>query len=156
MMFRGKPLLEMDGPPNAFAALVEEFAVRFDDIAPSEWRWPNFTPVEVACKVTGLVPLQVARFHSTMDALQRCRDQLQEPLFLLSMYRTPAHNRRVGGVINSQHLVGGAGDIVVSPHGLRRLDRIARLQGFTGIGRYPSRGFIHADTRPGRHATWGG
>jgi len=90
-----------------------------------------------------------------MDALQAVRDETQEPIFLTNMYRTDLENRRVGGGRNSQHLIGRAGDIVLAGRDINEYEAILRAHGFNGIGRYPGRGFIHADTRSKR-ATWDG
>jgi uncharacterized protein YcbK (DUF882 family) len=76
-------------------------------------------------------------------------------------YRNPAHNKRVGGKANSQHLAGTAFDIAVpSMDYAREVERLAIEEGFTAIGRYPSRHFIHIDMRPrkpsGALYRWGG
>ncbi|WP_448826708.1 D-Ala-D-Ala carboxypeptidase family metallohydrolase [Capnocytophaga bilenii] len=36
-----------------------------------------------------------------------------KPIIITSGYRTPAHNKKVGGADNSQHLTASAADIVV-------------------------------------------
>lgn len=45
------------------------------------------------------------------NVLQPLRDHAGEPLTINSGYRSPALNRAVGGVANSQHLTGEAADI---------------------------------------------
>lgn len=45
------------------------------------------------------------------NILQPLRDEFREPLVINSGYRSPALNRAVGGVANSQHLTGEAADI---------------------------------------------
>lgn len=137
-------------------AEVMEQSVRYDAIAPGTWPWKNFSPVEVMCKTTLLVPLGVIGFHETMNMLQAVRDEEQRPLVLTSMYRTRKENTRVGGGSKSQHLIGRASDIVVADRNAAEFEALLRKHGATGIGRYAKRGFIHADTRTGRPATWNG
>jgi uncharacterized protein YcbK (DUF882 family) len=46
------------------------------------------------------------------EQLQILRDFLNVPIKINSAYRSPAHNKKAGGVKNSQHLTGEAVDIV--------------------------------------------
>jgi hypothetical protein len=50
-----------------------------------------------------------------------------------SMQRTPEHNREVGGVPNSQHIAGTAGDFVVPPQERPQFIAQAQAQGFEAI-----------------------
>lgn len=78
------------------------------------------------------------------------------PLRLLSLFRTPEENARVGGVSTSWHLVGGAADCVVEGDPLEWL-ALAERAGFTGIGLYinPANAVsMHVDVRPGGPARW--
>lgn len=45
--------------------------------------------------------------------LQVLREDLGVPISITSGYRSPAYNKLVGGVKDSQHVLGNAGDIVV-------------------------------------------
>lgn len=106
------------------------------------WRWPNFTPREIACKGTGLVLINA---HS-LDCLQKLRSKLGVPMIINSAYRSEAHNRAVGGAKNSQHRFGKAFDIRLTEDVKREALKLwAKQCGFTGIGDYPS--FVHIDTR---------
>jgi uncharacterized protein YcbK (DUF882 family) len=71
------------------------------------------------------------------------------PLHLVSGYRSPERNARVGGAVRSQHLLGRAADI---PEGYATVEQ-AVMAGFTGIG---SRGpwAVHVDVRVGPAARW--
>lgn len=74
----------------------------------------NFHLSEFACKDEDQTPvphelkLNVQRLAS---ALQLVRDRVGAPLKINSGYRTPAHNRAVGGSPNSQHLFARAADV---------------------------------------------
>lgn len=119
------------------------------DYPMDKWRWPNFSPREIACKGTnGLIVDEVA-----MDRLQTLRNALAAPIILTSAYRSPEHNRRVGGAKNSYHMRGQAFDVRMENHDPEKFVVLARAAGFRGIGYYPRSGFIHIDTGPER--TWG-
>lgn len=74
------------------------------------------------------------------------------PLIVNSAYRTPAHNRVVGGSPRSQHVYGRALDL--RPADARALDalydvarrRAESVGAIRGLGRYDT--FVHMDTRP--------
>lgn len=114
------------------------------------WRWKNFSPQELACKGTGSLMLN----DDAMDKLQALRDRLARPLIITSAYRSPEHNRNVGGARGSKHMEGIAFDVRMENHDPQQFIAAARAVGFTAIGTYPRSGFIHIDTRPGG-ASWG-
>lgn len=134
----------------------------YSKITKNEWPSVYFTPAEIACRGSGLViltPVSMAALRK-LDDLRRA---IGHPLICNSGYRSPDHNRAVGGAKNSYHMQGVAFDISmdnVDPH---RFEAAARKVGFTGIGLYPpqkpvgARNFIHVDTRPGawRGTQWG-
>ena len=111
----------------------------------------NFARAEFACKCgCGFNDVDI----ELAFRLQAFRDQLGEPIQVLSGCRCPQHNRLVGGARNSQHLHGKAADISV--HGLSAptLATLCSTSGlFKGIGSYP--GFVHVDVRL-RPARWRG
>nr|WP_256327076.1 D-Ala-D-Ala carboxypeptidase family metallohydrolase [Roseicitreum antarcticum] len=76
-----------------------------------------------------------------------------KPLNIRSAYRSPQHNRAVGGAPRSKHMEGTAFDIVMSNHDPATFEAAARAVGFLGFGFYPRSGFIHVDLGPAR--TWG-
>lgn len=45
--------------------------------------------------------------------LQKARDHFDRPLIITSGYRTTAHNVKVGGVSNSNHVFGNAADVYI-------------------------------------------
>jgi uncharacterized protein YcbK (DUF882 family) len=111
---------------------------------------PNFSPRELASKGDGSIKM----LYSALVALQKLRNVYNGPLTINSGYRDPAHNLKVGGSPNSQHIEGTAFDIHITDVEMgRKLERIAKEVGYVGIGRYKT--FIHVDMRPSGKAEWG-
>lgn len=119
------------------------------DVPKDKWRWKNFSPREMACKGTGSLLLD----EVAMDKLQQLRDALGVPLIVVSAYRSPEHNRAVGGAKNSYHMKGVAFDIQMANHDPMLFEVAAREIGFRGFGYYPKQGFMHIDLGPARK--WG-
>lgn len=110
-----------------------------------DWTWKNFTPAEFACKCCG------EYFHdpASLDALQLLRDGWGKPIVINSGHRCVTHNRAVGGTSNSQHLKI-AFDCACLRKDQDQFVHAATIAGFTGIGRYGSRNFVHLDLGPAR------
>ena len=121
----------------------------FRDVPDSLWRWRNFSPAEIACRGTGQLKLH----PEALDKLQALRNRLGKPLIIRSAYRSPEHNRNVGGAPRSKHMDGTAFDIAMSNHDPAVFEAAAREVGFLGFGFYPRSGFIHIDLGPAR--VWG-
>jgi hypothetical protein len=119
------------------------------DVKPEEWRWKNFTPREIACKGTG----QLMVDETALDKLQELRDALGVPLIIVSAYRSPEHNKAVGGAQNSYHMKGCAFDVSMANQDPDVFEIAAREVGFRGFGYYAKQGFLHIDLGPAR--TWG-
>ena len=119
------------------------------DVPKRDWRWSNFSPAEIACRGTGQLKLH----PDALDKLQALRDRLGKPLIVRSAYRSPEHNRAVGGAKSSKHMDGTAFDIAMSNHDPAAFEAAARELGFLGFGYYPRSGFMHIDLGPAR--TWG-
>lgn len=89
--------------------------------------------------------------------LQVIRDHFGKPIKINSGWRSPAHNKSVGGVRNSQHVKGKAADIViegVTPQQLAaEIEKLIAAKKIRqgGLGIYPN--FIHYDIR-GTKARW--
>lgn len=80
--------------------------------------------------------------------------QFVGPLKVISGYRSPSYNRRVGGAKKSQHTSGNAIDIDVSHLSIEQrqdLIKYASALGYRGIGVYPNS--IHLDMSSRRY--WG-
>lgn len=112
----------------------------------SEWRWPNFTPQEMASKREGELLIDEA----SMDKLQKLRNLLGKPLLITSAYRSAAHNAAVKGAKNSQHRLGKAFDVVMTNQDPAFFEEAAKSVGFTGFGHYPKSNFMHIDTGKAR------
>lgn len=121
----------------------------FRDVPESAWRWPSFSPAEIACRGTGAIKINT----EAMDKLQSLRNRLGKPLIVRSAYRSPNHNRAVGGAPASKHMLGAAFDIGMSNHDPVAFEAAARAVGFLGFGFYPRSGFMHIDLGPARQ--WG-
>lgn len=119
------------------------------DFPPAQWRWPDFSPAELACRGTGQLMID----EPSLDRLQGLRAALGKPMIVLSAYRSPEHNKRVGGAKHSQHLYARAFDISMGNHDPEAFEAAAREAGFTGFGFYPKQNFMHIDTGPSRQ--WG-
>lgn len=111
----------------------------------------HFSETELACRCCGRLQVH-PELVSKLETLRRLAGK---PVLVNSGYRCPAHNRAVGGAANSYHLKGMAADIRVPGLVLAELNKLAQQAGFTGIGTYPSQGFIHVDVR-GYQARWQG
>ena len=78
--------------------MTSRYYAHWRDIPAVAWRWPNFTPAEIACRGSGAILID----EPALDALQRLRDLLGRPLIVRSGYRSEAHNRAVGGAPRSR------------------------------------------------------
>jgi len=129
--------------------MTTTFYDHWRDVPESAWRWPNFSPAEIACRGTGKLLVN----DPALDKLQALRDWLGKPLIVRSAYRSPEHNRAVGGATRSKHMDGAAFDIAMSNHDPVAFEAAARAVGFLGFGTYPRSGFMHIDLGPAR--SWG-
>lgn len=119
------------------------------DVPETLWRWPNFSPEEIACRGDGTIRIDEA----ALDKLQALRKKLGGPLIVHSAYRSSDYNRQVGGADHSMHLQGAAFDISMANHDPESFEAAAREAGFTGFGFYPRQNFMHVDI--GRARQWG-
>jgi uncharacterized protein YcbK (DUF882 family) len=118
----------------------------------------NFQLSEFASKCGRPTPLEVVeRLRVLAQNLQVLRDEVKRPIRINSGYRSPQHNRKVGGATKSRHVVGDAADIVVTgmtPTEVattieRLISEGKMMQG--GLKAYPT--FTHYDFRSVR-ARW--
>ncbi len=149
---------------------------------------PHFTLGQFLCKQKSDYPKYIALRESLLVMLEgllgevRRRGYPAATFGVISGYRTPWYNKRIGNVANSRHVYGDAMDLFVDLDGDGRLDDMDRdgdrdLQDVTvlyeiatdymatqaqagangGVGRYRQThrhgGFVHVDTR-GYPARW--
>lgn len=85
--------------------------------------------------------------------LNAIRSRFGKPIIVNSGYRSPEHNKAVGGVSNSQHVKGTAADI--RPEDLKDLPELQKIceemNPHGGVGYYDT--FCHVDVR-GEKARW--
>lgn len=126
-------------------------AEHYSKVPPAAWPWKSFPPAEIACRGSGEIKISV----DAMNRLTALRCMIGAPMIINSAYRSPAHNKRVGGARNSQHVQGIAFDVSMDNHDPEVFVAAAKACGFTGIGWYPpgKGNFIHLDT--GKPRTWG-
>ena len=121
---------------------------------------PNFTLDEARCHdpartaVPGNLKANAQRQAFNLEIL---RHKLgDKPIAILSWYRTPAHNRAVGGASQSRHMQADATDFdvqLVDSFGTGKFDRAAdTVYARNGFGQYPG-GSRHTDSR-GSKARW--
>lgn len=122
-------------------------------------RWPHFRPGELACRHCGELwpgdgPMP-ALWTDTLDALEALRGQWGRPIVITSGHRCPVHNSSVGGGAASRHLELAV-DVAVSREDQDFFVDLAERSGFTGIGRYPARNFVHLDMGTSFPRRWWG
>ena len=89
---------------------------------------PHFDSSEFRCRHCGVVKRPAP---ALVDALERLRAiAYPDGLRIVSGYRCPEHNARIGGASRSQHLYATAADIEPRVP----LDRVKAMKGFSGIG----------------------
>ncbi len=112
----------------------------------------NFSLSEFESKDGSHTPEDVKQnLQKLANNLQALRNYLGKPIFINSGYRSPSHNKAVGGSKNSQHVLGKASDIRVKdtqPKDVylaieKLIAKGEMLQG--GLGLY--RTFVHYDIR---------
>lgn len=119
----------------------------------------NFTRQEFDCKDGTIVPDKyMDNCQEVANNLQVLRDELGVPVEITgSGYRTPAHNKKVKGAKNSQHLTCKGADINADGYTPKQLaaeiEKLIKAKKMKqgGIGIYP--GFVHYDIR-GTKARW--
>lgn len=89
--------------------------------------------------------------------LQNLRDKINQPIYVTTGggIRCRVYNKRIGGYIDSPHLIGKAADIYVKNMDIVSLAKQARDISFNRIGLYSFSHFIHVDViRPYLNASW--
>lgn len=110
----------------------------------------HFNLLEFQCPCCNTVKIN----KLLLSLLSRLRWVINKPIYIKSGYRCPAENEKINGDRNSYHMKGMAVDIYVENFYLESLGSNAVEVGFTGIGYYTSKNFIHLDVRPGKLKSW--
>lgn len=100
----------------------------------------HFTTIEFRSKGDGTLKVH----RELIRGLEKYRARLGAGVSIVSGYRDPAYNKKIGGATSSQHLYGTAADIPA------RLSwrAVKALACFSGIGYDRATGFVrHVDTR---------
>ena len=87
--------------------------------------------------------------HILLESLDKLRERWGKPIYVSCMYRCPAHNYAVGGVEDSQHVLGNAADIYVDGDYEEFYAFVLNSKLFDGVGYYPDSEFVHCDVRSG-------
>lgn len=101
-----------------------------------EFRCKDGSEHEIDCRLLGM--------------LEGLRAVLGQPITIISGYRSPDYNRKVGGARNSYHTQGKAADIQVRNKTPREVYETAgRLYANCGLGLYERglSGWVHIDSR---------
>ena len=120
----------------------------------------NFSLHEFRCKDGTDVPDElIDHVRELAENLQVLRDHIQKPIIVISGYRSPKYNRKIGGARRSQHMSAKAADIIVkdmTPDEVKaeivQLIKDGKMKK-GGVGLYTT--FTHYDVR-GRNARWYG
>lgn len=82
-----------------------------------------------------------------LGILDGLREKIGEPVYINSGYRTPEHNKAIGGATLSYHMFGMAADIRADKHTPKQLYDILdkMLEGWGGIEEHET--FVHVDVR---------
>lgn len=129
--------------------------------------WPSVTRTTIRGKrfkeVTNFVSLESALSNklscapdTLKDALKKAQSELGS-LSIVSGYRSPEYNRRVGGARYSYHTRCQAADVrVVGVSPNRVAKYFASIDDIGGIGTYSNHSFVHIDIGPKRAWHYGG
>lgn len=107
-----------------------------------------FSMNEFACKHCGELPSN-GMSQVLLDRLDQLRAMYGLPIYVSCGYRCPYHNAEVGGVSNSQHVLGTAADIYVDGDYQTFYNLVINSGLFDGVGYYPDSEFVHVDVRDG-------
>ena len=118
----------------------------------------HFNLSEFESKDGARMPLNVKQnIQKLAENLEYLRTFLDYPILINSAYRSPEHNKAIGGVRNSQHISGLAADVRTTVYTPKQLYKVIEELIITGhmdeggLGLYDT--FVHYDIR-GTRARW--
>jgi len=110
---------------------------------------PDFNLREYASPDTGEVKID----SRLVTIVQLVRYRMGCKVIVTSGYRTPEHNHKVGGALESLHLEGLAVDVTPEDKNLVKLFEIAaEFEEVRGLGIYKNH--VHIDLRQGKRVFW--
>jgi uncharacterized protein YcbK (DUF882 family) len=100
-----------------------------------------FSDAEISCHGDGCCDGGAYKVNPILlEKLDQLREMIGGPVELSCAYRCPEHNAEVGGVSNSQHVLGNAADVQTPPYDHcctpEQLAWYCEQVGFDGIGIY--------------------
>jgi uncharacterized protein YcbK (DUF882 family) len=120
----------------------------------------NFKLSEFKCRDGTEVPPDMRESVQLLaENLQVLRDTLNRPIRVISGYRSPTYNTKIGGAKKSQHMLAKAADIKIKgmspPEVKAEIEKLIKSGDMHagGVGLYTT--FTHYDIR-GRNARWYG
>ncbi len=162
MALKGLLRLRPPSTQDAAGSTTQEESVHVpeeDESMPNELT-TNFGLSEFSCRDGSEVPEELLdNVQLLADNLQVLREHLGKPIRVISGYRSPKYNRKIGGARRSQHMLAKAADIKVagmSPAEVKAVIVSLIEDGSMkpgGVGLYTT--FTHYDVR-GRNARWYG
>ena len=106
----------------------------------------HFSRAEMACKCCHGLPVN-GMSQALLDGLEKLRTAIgNKPIHVTCGYRCQHHNFEIGGVRDSQHVLGKAADIWVEEYSSYYLGSICQ-EIFDGVGIYLEEDFVHVDMR---------
>lgn len=121
-------------------------------LAVGVWRYPHAVPFLWRIPYTSWEVGGAGVDPEALAGMQWIRLRLKARYHIRSGYRSPRHNRSVGGASGSQHTYGRAFDLRVPMHLRDSFYDEAKRQGFTGFGWGSST--VHIDTGARRWWTY--
>ena len=120
----------------------------------------NFKKSEFKCRDGSEVPDELMdNLKDLVENLQIIRDAIGKPIRIISGYRSPKYNRKIGGARKSQHMKAKAADMVIK--GMKPVEVHRIVTGLIKEGKIKKGGvglykyFVHYDVR-GFNARWKG
>ena len=120
----------------------------------------NFRLDEFKCNDGSVVPEEyMDNVILLADQLQKIREHFDKPIIVISGYRSPDYNKKIGGVKRSTHMKAMAADIIINGVESVEVWKVVKqmiADGIIhkgGVGLYET--FVHYDIR-GFNARWYG
>lgn len=86
---------------------------------------------------------QIMNLIALANRLQLIRDILAKPITITSGFRSPEHNKKIGGAVGSLHLSGMAADIQIVDFELVKFFNMLNVSWSGGLGLYDYH--VHVD-----------